>query len=117
MSVYIKGMEMQENCYRCMFFRNTTEWGKDDRADILFRCVRTGEETWDYKGGYLPSCPLIPVPDHGPLIDKDALEQDISDSVVFSGRENNPEIYGANKIINRIRHSPTVIPASKEDGE
>ena len=55
------------------------------------------------------------VPQHGRLIDKDALEQDISGSVVFSGREQNAELIGANKIINRLHRAPTIIPA--EEGE
>ena len=62
-----------------------------------------------------PDCPLVPVPDHGRLIDKDALEQDISGSVVFSGRERNAELIGANKIINRLHHAPTIIPADGKD--
>ena len=104
MSVYIKGMEMPSECWQCLF-QDSGNCIVNKRA--VDRAIINGQRS--------DNCPLIPVPDHGPLIDKDALEQDISDSVVFSGRENNPEIYGANKIINRIRHAPTVIPADKEE--
>ena len=43
------------------------------------------------------------------LIDRSALLADIAASVVFSGRTaRNPEICGANKIIDRIKEAPTV---------
>ena len=106
MSVYIKGMEMPKNCEECAI----KSWDTED-----YVCPFSGVSTLCISRQ--ADCPLIPVPDHGRLIDKDALEQDISESVVFSGRENNPEIYGANKIINRIHHAPTIIPADKEAGE
>ena len=82
MSILIRGMEMPENCYRCLFFRMTSEWNKNDEADILFHCVRTGEKTWDYNGGYLPNCPLVPVPPHGRLIDADAAITDIRGEIL-----------------------------------
>lgn len=50
---------------------------------------------------------------HGRLIDKDALEEDISRSVVFSGKKWNPEIIGANKIMDRIHRAPDIIPEEK----
>ena len=102
--IYIPGMEMPIRCGLCF------AWDEEYSTCNLTLDHRTRLEKVD-------DCPLIPVPDHGRLIDKDALEQDISDSVVFSGRENNPEIYGANKIINRIHHAPTIIGADKEAGE
>ena len=68
MSVYIKSMEMPKNCYGCPFFAQYNYWNKDDEADILSHCKRTGEKTWDSVNGYLPDCPLLPVPDHGRLI-------------------------------------------------
>ena len=105
--VYIKGMEMPKDCYDCPLIV------EEERFSVCIPLARVlDDESIRQK-----DCPLIPVPDHGRLIDKDALEQDISDSVVFSGRENNPEIYGANKIINRIHLAPTIIPADKGDGE
>ncbi len=70
--IYIPGMEMPTSCYACMFFAQTDYWNKEDEADILSRCKRTGEKTWESVNGYLPNCPLVPVPDHGRLIDADA---------------------------------------------
>ena len=71
MSVYIKGMEMPKNCYGCPFFAQYDYWNKNDEADILSHCKRTGEKTGDSVNGYLPNCPLIPVPPHGRLIIED----------------------------------------------
>ena len=109
--IYIKGMEMPKNCYICMFFRNETEFDKDDRANILFRCVRTGEESWDYKGGYLPNCPLIPVPDHGDLIDRDTALNSLMNGMVMTGHQSR-----AMDCLNEI-YVPTIIEADKENGE
>ena len=69
---------------------------------------------WQGDCTFMKGCEAIPVPDHGRLVDKDALEKDISESVVFSGRERNAELIGANKIINRLHRAPTIIPADKE---
>ena len=95
--VYID-MEMPTSCADCRFYGGY--------------CYAKGDEN---KYSKLP-CPLIPVPDHGRLIDKDALEQDISESVVFSGRERNAELIGANKIINRLHRAQTIIPGEVDNG-
>ena len=60
MGVYIKGMEMPQNCRACMFSRTdirNVDW-----------CVMTEKD--------LPcECPLVPVPPHGRLIaEDDAIE-------------------------------------------
>lgn len=75
MSILIKGMEMPTSCYACMFFAQTDFWNKEDEADILSHCKRTGEKTWESVNGYLPNCPLVPIPPHGRLIEEvDAIE-------------------------------------------
>ena len=115
MSIYIKGMEMPTSCRKCDFFINCDSCeGWECYCPLVGLIGYESNASLDKRRD---DCPLIPVPKHGDLIDKDALEQDVSDSVVFSGRENNPEIYGANKIINCIHHAPTIIPADKDGGE
>ena len=104
--VYIPGMEMPDRCFSCPMC-DTDCCGISRGSYIEYRetdvdVAMDGRPDW---------CPLVPVPPHGRLIDKDALEQDISGSVVFSGRERNAELIGANKIINRLHHAPTIIPA------
>ena len=56
MGVYIKGMEMPTCCYDCMMFYT---------CDFCNGINIRTERAYD--------CPLIPVPDHGDLIDRDAL--------------------------------------------
>ena len=70
MSVLIK-MEMPKNCMNCDFQDVYTNSGDDE-----FTCELTGNSTLDYfeqRDGRLPTCPLIPVPPHGRLIDADEL--------------------------------------------
>lgn len=75
MGVYIKGMTMPKNCYGCPFFTQVDYWNKNDEADILSKCKRTGAFTWESVDVYLPNCPLGPVPPHGRLIEEaDAIE-------------------------------------------
>ncbi len=53
MGVYIKGMEMPTSCARC--------------------CLDGFCKHWDIVPYRHEDCPLLPVPDHGRLIDADAL--------------------------------------------
>ena len=70
MSILIKGMEMPKKCAGCMMWYLLPF--KDTYVDI---CRVTGKKVYPYAVD--ESCPLIPVPDHGDLIDRDALEKDI----------------------------------------
>ena len=60
--VYIKGMEMPMNCEEC----SIKSWDGED-----YVCPFSGVVTLSI--GRQDSCPLIPVPDHGRLIDADKL--------------------------------------------
>lgn len=63
--IYISGMEMPESCWRC-------EIGNAEQMDnrpCPFYSI-DGEEQKKYADSRHPDCPLIPVPDHGDLIDK-----------------------------------------------
>ena len=89
--IYIHGMEMPTNEEECKLFQ-----GAPFRAPfcaILNVC----------RG--LKNCPLIPVPDHGRLIDADALIEQLGDT----------EYKGAVKRV--LIQAPTVIPADKEASE
>ena len=110
--VYIPGMEMPDRCFSCPMCDtdccDISRGSYIEYREIDVDVAMDGRPDW---------CPLVPVPPHGRLIDKDALEQDISGSVVFSGRERNAELIGANKIINRLHHASTIIPADGKEGE
>ena len=83
MSVYIKDMEMPKSCEDCRFCEND---------GVPWCCVmrRYIDEI---------SCPLIPVPEHGRLIDADAL--------IATERETFEDYH--------ISEAPTIIPADKEE--
>ena len=113
MSILIKGMEMPNNCYGCDFCVNSM-----DGEDLVTICTALQEEIIPLMFERQTDCPLIEVPPHGRLIDKEALESDISHSVVFTAKSGtDPEIRGANKIIQRINIAPTVIEADNKEGE
>ena len=72
MGVYIKGMEMPKNCGFCPFCRKTvTEWGSIYSADCIIRKMPIKFSELDLRDGL---CPLIELPPHGDLIDRDKLE-------------------------------------------
>lgn len=83
MDVLIKGMKMPKHCWQCAF--------KDfaDNCDVMYAIGRENisvDESWG-KGSVPNDCPLIELPDHGDLIDRDALKDKaefIGDA--FSGR-------------------------------
>lgn len=58
MGVYIKSMEMPKSCNACIF-------------DVYGLCLIN--KNIEAKDELTHSCPLIPVPDHGRLIDKDVM--------------------------------------------
>lgn len=66
MSVYIKGMEMPTSCNECRFFVDA--WCYALEFDDWRNAYNKPPE-----GERLSGCPLIPVPDHGRLIDKDVM--------------------------------------------
>ena len=99
MSVYIKGMDMQTSCFDCPV-------NKDDGFGY-FTCGVTKSEC-DFLN--LPSdCPLLPVPDHGDLIDRDALDADLERQDMRTG-----EYDAVGFSIDEIENAPTIIPADKE---
>ena len=114
MGIYIKSMEMPKSCYACMFFAQTNYWNKEDEADILSHCKRTGEKTWESVNGYLPNCPLVPVPPHGDLIDRDALVRELTSIRASFGSANGLVEGGLNIAVSTVNGRSTIIPASEE---
>lgn len=58
--VYIKGMQMPKSCYDCPL--------QDDECFGSIKCSYV--KTWGSANMRAVDCPLIPVPDHGRLIEK-----------------------------------------------
>ena len=114
-SVYIKGMEMPTSCEECAF-------------NAEFRCIINHQ--LEGKDTYTHSCPLVPVPAHGRLIDADALAASFRESVhecrkwadeIFENGESNMYARVSQSLGTfveaclRTKAAPTIIPA--EEGE
>lgn len=103
--VYIKGMEMPHNCVGCKL------WYLIPLADTMEDICRvTGHRVNPYHRA--DDCPLIPVPDHGDLIDKSGVdvlswtedpEKDFADGVLF--------------VLDKLDELPVIIPEDGEDYE
>lgn len=102
MSIYIKDMEKPENCCACPCYNY--EYGK---------CQIEGNWGKGYVYNATPDwCPLIPVPEHGRLIDADALstyDKPIGKLMMFGGEY----VYTQTAIDN----APTIIPADPQKEE
>lgn len=100
--VYIKGARLPDACWNC---------GWDP-------CM-----LWNYDRGDAPKhpdCPLVEVPDHGDLMDRDKLCKEMTD---FCGKQNEEAAYTGNRLVriswddayNFVENAPVVIPADKEE--
>ena len=109
MSVLIRGMEMPDNCYVCPFMFHQR------RAPEVW-CTAIENHWLDLRKVLScdrhNNCPLISVPEHGRLIDADALLS--KDRQIY--RSDGAAI-GARRYIefSEIEDDPTIIPA--EEGE
>ena len=92
--VYIPDMKIPRDCTYCPCFNGISGWCNADES--LIRPKDT------YKRH--PDCPLIPVPDHGRLIDADAFLEDL----LFPTKEFER---GMREL---VADTPTIIPADKE---
>lgn len=73
MGVYIKGAKMPRHCTECLFCKRSCD---EARNYVDFICIVDGT---------ISSCPLIPIPDHGDLIDRDVVA-DALDVMAVYGR-------------------------------
>ena len=116
MSVLIKGTEMPTVCDEC--------WALDDNYDYP-RCRVTEEQrgyNFNCRERRMDRCPLIPVPDHGRLIDADALwkEEKSADALHKLRPKGKSVIYDAGFLAGYraaaqiASKMPTIIPADKD---
>lgn len=97
MGIYLPNMEMPKSCWDCPLL-NTSP------------CACKGYSTaLEHTTNRHPDCPLVPVPDHGRLIDVDALGTPgtIEEDTLWRGRIET-EVFLASTIYN----AATIIPAS-----
>ena len=105
MSVLIKGMKMPKNCLLCPF---GNEFGEC--------CVNAALED---SNELTHSCPLIELPDHGDLIDRNMLIGGFADWYI----QESPMYLGDNKAVaetigeamKAIEAAPVVIPAERSE--
>ena len=102
MAVLIEGMEMPKSCYSCPL-------RKREGINIVCPVAQERFSVADVNILFyrLDSCPLVPVPPHGRLIDADVLCKTLHS---LAENEYTPEVF-ANWIEN---HIDTVISASEE---
>lgn len=116
MSVLIPGMEMPKGCASCKISRRN---GKKMICPFIWKCE------WDIHDPMsadhrLDGCPLVPVPEHGDLIDRDALMKilskviDINASIEQRNEATDQERRCLWWFEQQIGIAPTIIPADKE---
>jgi len=93
--IYIKGLKMPTACCACPC--------NYDNVCAITNKYPTFEEWYEIKPSW---CPLVPVPDHGRLVDADALME-------------NAQYKGTHDILTAwdVVAAPTIIPADKDGAE
>lgn len=103
MGIYIKNMKIPSKCIECRLMRRC---GKDD---LDYVCMPAKVYVEDLTNAYKPRpeyCPLIRVPPHSDLIDRDKLREK---EFIHDG-----DAYAV--VMSRdIRNAATIIPADKDD--
>lgn len=110
--IYITGMEMPTSCFYCPFRR------KVDPDDIM--CIVTREVFEETFAGTIETrnrgnCPLVPVPDHGDLIDRVAFREEMDKHYPFdryTQSKHEWEDAAKSAVIKMLATAPTIIPAS-----
>ena len=110
MGVYIKGMEMPKSCLNCFLSRSGC------RA-VLKRMRAMEAGTWIPANYRHDDCPLVPVPKHGDLIDREALINDMANMIPWAveSPEEIAMVDGLSAGYEAVKDAPTVIEA--EEGE
>lgn len=109
MSVLIRGMKMPKCCDDCCLLYDCCS------------CIVTGYSVamikWDTEHKRLPDCPLIEIPDHGDLVDRDELMMKMWEASAYA--PNHCSWVNARVVFAKdIEDAPVIIPAERsEDGE
>ena len=111
MSILIKGMEMPTSCGDCKAFVCYKQWA-GDMGDCF--CGITKEDAKAKEKN--ADCPLVPVPEHGRLIDADRLRHShCAECTLYPDNCLGDECDWDS--IFHIDHAPTIIPADPADKE
>lgn len=112
MGIYIKGMEMPKGCKDCGLKVNCDECeGWECVCMPLHTTIGYYDDLLSDKRR--EDCPLVPVPQHGRLIDADAFTDCLATLLQFPSN-----LVNGQWIVNTLREQPTIIPAEPaEEGE
>lgn len=107
MGVYLPNMEMPKSCGKCKLFDGSHAIGL---FAPLGWCRVNGKEIFllSEKANF---CPLVPIPPHGDLIDRDALRDNNCDAFEINGADGTVLAMD----VSIIDAAPIIIPG--EDGE
>ena len=98
--IYIPGMEMPKSCWCCPLCN-------EDVCEANEMTISRDHSKDRSKG-----CPLVPVPDHGRLIDADALDDVL---LKLADNEYSPKVFAS--WLTYEENAPTIIEADKGVGE
>ena len=99
--IYLPNMETPKDCLKCPFCLF---------ADGYWKCLVDGSHA-DFGGTCRPSlCPLVPVPEHGRLIDADALDDLLMN---LADNEYTPKVFAS--WLSYEENAPTIIEADESD--
>lgn len=102
--VYIKNMEMPSGCSQCYF---NMEYGEC----VAMQYDHLGNFRWETNERH-KDCPLVPVPDHGRLIDAD--EIGLTDfEIILCQADDNRHKSALQMLLEQIEEAPTIIPAEE----
>ena len=110
MSILIKGMDMPKSCYECQLLEGDTMDGLCHAAnkwldDDYFRWFTYDEG--DIDDSKPLNCPLVEVPSHGDLINRNATSLTDFEIVMCGGDYKE----GMNLLLQKIKDAPTIIQA------
>lgn len=113
MGVYIN-MEMPTSCYDCDFVYQD----KDSEHNVYWTCAAVHKSACMHERR--DDCPLIPIPEHGRLIDADALLMQINhevmeaymDGACYGAHPSSEHLYLLGEIID---DAPTIIAAEEDE--
>ena len=113
--VYIKGMEMPKNCAACRIGHRDTGWDNEDNECEIVFCpiINQGSCLEDAEAKKHRLCPLVPVPEHGRVIDADKIG--LTNFEIILCQKGNPYKNALEMLLKKIENAPTIIPA--ENGE
>lgn len=107
--ILIRGLEMPTSCTKCPF---------EAFGDCYGGKVKRIMDIEDYmeRGERHPECPLVELPEHGDLIDRDALVEEQKLSRDYHAQNSREESL-LERAIRIVREAPVVVPAERGDAD